>query len=461
MRARACAVLLACFGVALALGVVALSAASSVPSFAGPRHYATGQSPVSVVIGDLNGDGARDVATANNYGRSVSVLLNRGDGSLGARRNYATAADPWSLAIGDVNGDGKADLATANTLAGTVSVFLNRGDGSLQARHDYRAGGRPRSIAIGDLNGDHKPDLATANDKRLPTHRHRGTVSVFLNRGDGSLAARHDYRTGRFPVSLALGDLNGDRRPDLVSASWYTSTVSVLLNRGDGSLRARRAYPVGQNPQSVAIGDLNGDGKPDLATASNSVLLNRGDGRFRSMDRDSNGPPDRTPAESLREARSMSAVQSVAIVDLNGDGMRDLLVSTDYGASVFVNKGDGGFQAGVVHPARPQTGDTLSVRSGDLNGDGRRDLVTANEVSDNISVLINRPGLCAVQQVVEELLAEAKREITRAGCRIGTISRVYAAYPVKGRVISEKPTFGAVLRIGSKVNLVVSRGRKG
>jgi hypothetical protein len=188
MRTRGPAILLACIGVASALGVVALSAASSVPSFAGPRHYATGQSPESVVVGELNGDGARDVATANTYGRSVSVLLNRGDGSFGARRNYATATDPESLAIGDLDGDGKPDLATANSMAGTVSVFLNKGDGSLQARHDYRAGGRPRSIAIGDLNGDRKPDLATANDKRLP-RPHRGTVSVFLNRGAGSFAA--------------------------------------------------------------------------------------------------------------------------------------------------------------------------------------------------------------------------------------------------------------------------------
>jgi hypothetical protein len=455
VRARSVVILLACIGLALALGVAALSAASSSPSFAGPRHYAAGRLPESLVVGDLNGDGARDVATANKSGRSVSVFLNRGDGSFSARHDYPTGRFPGSLAIGDLDGDGRADLATANSGAGTVSVFLNKGDGSLQARHDYRAGGTPRSIAIGDLNGDRKPDLASANDKRLPSP-HRGTVSVFLNRGDGSFSARRDYRTGRFPVSLAIGDLNGDRKPDLVSASRYTSTVSVLLNKGDGSLRARRAYPAGERrPDSVALGDLNGDRKPDLAIASTysfavSVLLNRGEGRFR-VDR-----------KYAIDPASSEAAYSVVLVDLNGDGMRDLLVATDLGASVFVNRADGSFEAGVVHPTErapfgAYAGFPVSARSGDLNGDGRRDLVTANLIGNNISVLINRPGLCAVQYVEGKPLPEAKREMTRAGCRIGTIT-VSRGPAHGGSVISQKPTFGAVLPKGGEVDLVVSRG---
>jgi hypothetical protein len=260
--ARGCAVLLACVGVALTLGLVA-SFATSAPSFAAPRSYATGGDPVSVAIGDLNGDGKPDLATANDA-NTVSVLLNSGDGSFQAKLDYATGDTPNSVAIGDLNGDGRPDLATANSEASTVSVLLNSGDGSFQAKLDYETGGGPGSVAIGDLNGDGSPDLATANVCCASP----GAVSVLLNRGDGSFQAKLDYATGGDPYSVAIGDLNGDGKPDLATANYDASNVSVLDNRGDGSFHARLAYRTGRQPRSVAIGDLNGDRKPDLATAN-------------------------------------------------------------------------------------------------------------------------------------------------------------------------------------------------
>jgi hypothetical protein len=102
------------------------------------------------------------------------------------------------------------------------------------------------------------------------------TVSVFLNQGDGTFAARRDYETGLLPGSVAIADLNGDARPDL--ATTHVNGVSVLLNAGDGTFTARRDYETGESPGSVAIADLNGDGKLDLAvpdeeTDTLSVLL--------------------------------------------------------------------------------------------------------------------------------------------------------------------------------------------
>ena len=119
----------------------------------------------------------------------------------------------------------------------------------------------PQSVAIGDLNGDHKPDLATANVTW-------GTVSVFLNRGGGRFRAERDYPTDAGPASIAIGDLNGDGKLDLATANSGANTASVLLNRGGGRFQAKRDYPTGDEPNSIAIGDLNGDGKPDLAVAS-------------------------------------------------------------------------------------------------------------------------------------------------------------------------------------------------
>ena len=136
---RAYVVLLVFAGVALTLGVTTLFAASA-PSFAAARSYATGHTPDSVAIGDLNGDGKPDLATANLGADTVSVLPNRGDGSFRAKLDHRTGRGPRSLAIGDLNGDGKADLVTANLGADTVSVLLSRGDGSFQPKFDYATG---------------------------------------------------------------------------------------------------------------------------------------------------------------------------------------------------------------------------------------------------------------------------------------------------------------------------------
>jgi FG-GAP-like repeat/PASTA domain len=440
---RACAVLLACIGVALALGVVARSAAEPAPSFAVAKKYKTDLSPVSVAIGDLNADGRPDLATANIRANTVSVLLNIDNGSFRPKRDYRTGRAPNSVAIRDLNGDGKPDLAIANAAANTASVLVNRGDGSFEFPQDYGTGDDPHSVVSDDLDGDGNPDLVTASLS--------GTVSVLLNRGDGSFDTSSDYGAGFEAFSVAIGDLNGDRRPDLAIGHFGLedagekpgTAVSVLLNKGDGSFQTKRDYRVGRNPRSVAIGDLNGDRKPDLATANFepdtvSVLINRGDGSFRAK-------------RDYRTGRGGAG--SVAIGDLNGDHKPDLVIANlCCMVSVLLNRGDGSFEAKREYAAGG------SVAIGNLNGDRKPDVVTVGGMTSAVSVLINTPGLCNVQDVVRMTLAAAKRKLARVNCRVGKVSRADSGVKAGG-VISQKPKFGAVRPKDAKVNLVVSRGR--
>jgi len=310
--------------VALEANTVAVLTNNGDGSFRPDAEYRTGKRPDSVAIADLNGDGKSDLATSNAAG-SVSVLLNGRDGTFGPRVDYRVGEEPLSLAIGDLNGDRKPDLlVTDQAPRETSSVLLNGGDGSFGAEAAYPTGW---IVGLGDLNGDGKKDLAALDSDR--------TVAVLLNRGDGSFAGKVDYRTGDGPSALTIGDLNADGKLDLATANFgiepmgVGNTVSVLLNKGDGSFRPKRDFETAEYPTSVAIGDANGDGKPDVVTADAeteaiSVLLNRGDGSFS------------TRLEYPKDVKPGGA-ESAAIVDVNGDGEPDLLANHWHKVSVLLN----------------------------------------------------------------------------------------------------------------------------
>ena len=144
--------------------------------------------------------------------------------------------------------------------------------GTFAAKVDYATGTNPYDVAVGDFNGDNKPDLAVTN-------YNSNTVSVLLGTGNGTFAAKADYATGSGPFGVAVGDFNGDTKLDLAMTN-KGNTVSVLLGAGNGTFAAKVDYATGSGPFGVAVGDFNGDNKPDLAVAnvnSNtvSVLLNQ------------------------------------------------------------------------------------------------------------------------------------------------------------------------------------------
>jgi len=298
------------------------------------------------------------------------VLLGNGDGTFAAKVNYPTASAPRGLVAADLNGDGKIDLAVASAGSDTVSVLLNEGNGTFPAQVDYPTGPVPVSIAAVDLNGDGKPDLAVACSSVLPSYVGTG-VSVLINHGDGTFAAKVDYPTGGggSAVSVTAADLNGDGKPDLAALTSGSAdvgnTVTVMLNNGDGTLATPVDYPSEEGPLSIAVADLNGDGKPDLAVVNDfgsnvSVLLNHGDGTFAAK----------------VDYVTAYAPDSVAVADMNGDGKPDLVVANAYGTmTVLLGNGDGTFAAMLGYASGL---DSRQVVVADLNGDGKPDLAVAN-----------------------------------------------------------------------------------
>jgi hypothetical protein len=136
---------------------------------------------MSVAVGDFNGDGKQDLATANFFSAdTVSVLLGDGSGGFGTKTDITTGDGPFGVAVGDFNGDGKTDLATANFFADTASVLLGDGSGGFAVKTDFVTDHGPYSVASGDVNGDGQADLAVANYSE-------STTSVLLN--DASHAA--------------------------------------------------------------------------------------------------------------------------------------------------------------------------------------------------------------------------------------------------------------------------------
>jgi len=373
--------------------------------------------PQSVAVGDLNGDGRPDLATAMSYKNKVGLALNS---SLGpgyirfhAPLQLPTGAGARAIALGDLDADGDLDVGVACYDADAVWLYRNDGDGLFTSAGSVAVGPKPQSIVMSDLNADGLPEIAVTNDLGSSVSVLRNTTAAIG--GAINFAIHVTYATPARPVMVAVGEFDGDGVPDLVSASSITSEVSIRLGRGDGTFSERIDIPTPSACSSIHCADLDGDGSLDIATThyylgTMSILRNRSE------------TPGILRFERTATIATLSRPIAAAAGDLNADGLPDLAIVSTWGDSVGVVQNERGLGF-VTRVDRGVTSDPRSVAIGDLNGDARPDVVATNYTALTASLILNlgndgfsekhevEIGPAATSIAVADLNADGRSEI--------------------------------------------------
>src|SRR5215211_2252122 len=338
----------------LAPGAV-LAQAQAPVSFSAPTTFAAGDSPVSVATGDFNADHDPDLAVANAFDGTVSVLLGSTAGGFTGPTDVP-AGSPYVVAVGDFNKDGDPDLVVADHVAGDLLVLVGGPGGSFSGPTTVATGTGTAAVAVGEFNQDGDPDLAVGDYDT-------GRVLVLLGSSEATFGSPTRVGTGADPISVAVGEFNHDGDPDLVVAHRSGNQVRVLLGGPGGSFGSPYNFPTGTFPASVAVADFNADGKPDLATThpttnTVAVLLN------------TTTVPNRAPtaaadAYSTAEDTHLTVAAPGVLgndTDPDGDSLSAVVVSGPAHGSLNLNA-DGGF---TYTPAANFNGtDTFTYRASD------------------------------------------------------------------------------------------------
>jgi hypothetical protein len=330
----------------------------AVPTF---QFSTSGNGPVTVAAGDLNGDGLADMAVANAGSGTVNILINGGNAEYNFGAAIVFGAGFGTVRLFDMNRDGRLDVFCSG--GNSIGIAQNLGSG-LFAVPSFRDAARTLStFDVGDLNGDGWPDLIAGT-------QNSNVVSVFINNGAGSLPANPTrfITTSNHPMAVAIADVTGDSRMDVITAHGGPGIPDrgVYVHPGDGAggFGAPIIMNSADGSKTLLVTDLNRDGRPDIIVSNGQngrrvdVFRNLGGGSF-----------------VLHQSLTTAYVGSMVTGDFNGDGWTDIALTEGgffgyTGMRVLLNDRTGSIEQAVYLTPFGYPGSVA-----DVDGDGKSEFI--------------------------------------------------------------------------------------
>jgi hypothetical protein len=371
------------------------------PSFGEALDAPTGKGPRHLAIADLNQDGIPDVVTANAKDRTVTILLGAKDGKLGKPKKVSLPdglTQPTGVAAGtDFDLDGHLDVAVVGD--DVIAVYSGDGKGGFlkdepSLVNAFLPSVPMRELVIVELDEQYTPDLAS-----LGTFKGRDGIMTVLPLDNGETRLFND--TESLPKAIAGGELTGDGHDDLVTVNAH-GTVTLMSGKGDGTYYTPfKTYETQSNAQAIALGDVDGDRKVDVVVAGTPfVAFLKGDG---------NG----NLAEEAKISNTKVNAKGLVLADFNGNGALDAAVLSSNGRRIHVltNNGAGTFKDDFkLELDEDATASAIAVA--DINKDGKPDLIVAQEESDRVSVFLNTTGVKPDPEADAEVQLTSRRVVT-------------------------------------------------
>lgn len=395
------------------------------------RAFTAGTNTVGVAFGDLDGDGKPDIVAVNKGSNTLSILQNNWSSGVVAANSFSKVTDlhtntaPSDVHLADMNNDGKLDMIV-NSSVSQIRVFLNTSTGTgnftFATGVDYNSVQQANHLAITDVDGDGRLDI-------LGINRANNQMMIMRNIGIGAAIDFDNptnFATGTEPAAIAIGDLDGDGKPDIAVANYIDNNVSVFLNTSvsgeitSTSLAATQTFTVGGKPQGIAIGDIDGDGKMEIVTSywagsGVNILANTSSGL------------GNISFSSAAQFYAGSSTYWISLADMNGDGKLDIVASDQNGFIVIPNQTTLGniTTAGFSTQTRFSANGSPRVFVGDLNGDGKPEVVATN---GTVSLFQNTLSVPAVITSVSPLKAAPGATITISGTDFDPIASNNTVY---------------------------------